>query len=202
MAARVASPWPDDSGKETKDMTAKKVGNRLLVEVASPRDGTAPDGGASGTAGTSKASTVRSRRIRKVPRSVVKNLAESPLGWLLARGHLCERQFAAGEQLRSDWERAQLAPRVTANLDAPPNGRTRRGAPIPNDPTAAQLAAKRRFEAAVATVGPGLTDILWRVVCSGEAMRDAEQALGWPARAGKLVLVMALDRLANFYRLR
>jgi hypothetical protein len=99
-------------------------------------------------------------------------------------------------------ERAQLAPRVTANLDAPPNGRTRRGAPIPNDPTAAQLAAKRRFEAAVATVGPGLTDILWRVVCSGEAMRDAEQALGWPARAGKLVLVMALDRLANFYRLR
>jgi hypothetical protein len=33
-------------------------------------------------------------------------------------------------------------------------------------------------------------------------MRDAEQALGWPARAGKLVLGMALDRLADFYRMR
>jgi hypothetical protein len=31
-------------------------------------------------------------------------------------------------------------------------------------------------------------------------MRDAERALGWPARAGKLVLCLALDRLAVFYR--
>jgi hypothetical protein len=133
---------------------------------------------------------------------VVKNLAESPLGWLLAHGHVSERQFAAGEQLRTDWERAQLAPRVTADLSAPPTSRTARGAPAPLDPTASQIAAKRRFESAVAAVGPGLTDILWRVVCAGEAMRDAERALGWPARAGKLVLVMALDRLAAFYRLR
>ncbi len=33
-------------------------------------------------------------------------------------------------------------------------------------------------------------------------MRDAEQALGWPARAGKLVLTIALDRVADHYRLR
>jgi len=39
------------------------------------------------------------------------------------------------------------------------------------------------------------------VVCAGEGMRDAETALGWPARAGKLVLGMALDRLAAFYRI-
>ncbi|HEY0149003.1 MAG TPA: DUF6456 domain-containing protein [Allosphingosinicella sp.] len=177
-------------------MTAKKVGNRLLVEVPLPRDGVEREAAAAAAAGA------RSRRIRKVPRSLVKNLADSPLGWLLARGHVSERQFAAGEQLRADWERAQLAPRVTANLDAPPNSRTARGAPMPLDATTAQIAAKRRFEAAVAAVGPGLSDILWRVVCSGDAMRDAEQALGWPARAGKLVLAMALDRLAGFYRLR
>lgn len=178
-------------------MKAKKVGNRLLAEVPLPRDG------AERTAGTGAGPrAVQSRRIRKVPRSVVRNLAESPLGWLLARGHVCERQFAAGEQLRMDWERAQLAPRVTADLEAPPTSRTARGAPTPADATTAQIAAKRRFEAAVAAVGPGMSDILWRVVCSGEAMRDAEQALGWPARAGKLVLTMALDRLAAFYRLR
>jgi hypothetical protein len=34
--------------------------------------------------------------------------------------------------------------------------------------------------------------------------RDARRrngALGWPARAGKLVLKMALDRVASFYRI-
>ena len=61
--------------------------------------------------------------------------------------------------------------------------------------------AKRRFEDAVASAGPGLADILWRVVCAGEGMRDAESALGWPARAGKLVLTLALDRLAAYYRI-
>jgi hypothetical protein len=32
-------------------------------------------------------------------------------------------------------------------------------------------------------------------------MREAEDALGWPARAGKLVLTLALDRVAAFYRI-
>jgi hypothetical protein len=65
----------------------------------------------------------------------------------------------------------------------------------------AQLEAKRRFDAAVASVGPGLSDILWRIVCAGEGMRDAESALGWPARAGRLVLTLALDRLADHFRI-
>ena len=33
-------------------------------------------------------------------RSVTVNMAESPLGWLHARGHLSDAQFAAGEALR------------------------------------------------------------------------------------------------------
>jgi hypothetical protein len=36
----------------------------------------------------------------------------------------------------------------------------------------------------------------------GEGMREAETALGWPARAGKVVLCLALDRVADFYRIR
>lgn len=50
---------------------------------------------------------------RRPTRSVTVNIAESPLGWLLSRGLVSRRQFDAGERLRSDWERAQLAPRVT-----------------------------------------------------------------------------------------
>ncbi|MEA3016920.1 MAG: hypothetical protein QOI38_1642, partial [Sphingomonadales bacterium] len=76
------------------------------------------------------------------------------------------------------------------------------GAAEDGEPGAGAVAAKLRFEAAVAAVGTGLSDILWRVVCAGEGMRDVERALGWPARAGKLVLSLALDRLADFYRIR
>lgn len=134
-------------------------------------------------------------------RSVTVNLAESPLGWLFARGHVSLRQLTAGERLRIDWERGQLAPRVTMAWDAAPVSRSRGGSAEPTDLSGSQLDAKRRFEAAVAEVGPGLADILWRVVCAGEGMREAESALGWPARAGKLVLGIALDRVANFYRI-
>lgn len=130
------------------------------------------------------------------------NRMESPLGWLLARGHVTRRQFDAGERLRGDWERAQLAPRVTMSWDAAPVARGRGGSTFGPDLSGSQIDARKRFDAAVASAGPGLADILWRVVCAGEGMRDAETALGWPARAGKLVLTFALDRVAEYYRIR
>ena len=95
-----------------------------------------------------------------------------------------------------------MPPAVTMRWDASPSARAARAAPQAADPTAAQIAARDRFDAAVAAVGEGLSEVLWRVVCAGEGMRDAERALGWPARAGKLVLGLALDRLADFYRIR
>jgi hypothetical protein len=139
---------------------------------------------------------------RRASRSVTVNITESPLGWLLARGLISQRQFDAGERLRGDWERAQLSPRVTMTWDATPISGGRSGSAPDVDLSGAQLDAKRRFEAAIASAGAGLSDILWRVVCAGEGMRDAETALGWPARAGKLVLSFALDRIADFYRIR
>jgi len=135
-------------------------------------------------------------------RSVTVNRLESPLGWLRAHGHLTERQYAAGERLRMDWERAQLAARTTMRWNASPVQRQRGGSAGGADASATQLDAKERFEAACALAGPGLADILWRIACAGEGMRDAETALGWPARSGKLVLTLALDRVADYYRIR
>ncbi|MET0310338.1 MAG: DUF6456 domain-containing protein [Sphingomonas sp.] len=135
-------------------------------------------------------------------RSVTVNLAESPLSWLRSRGHVNARQYEAGERIRADYERAALGPRVTMRWDAAPAARGRRGSTEGLDPTLAQIAAKRRFDAAVAAVGPGLADIVWRVVCAGEGLVQAEKALGWPSRAGKLVLGLALDRIGDHYGLK
>lgn len=160
------------------------INGPILVEKAIGRDG----------------ETLRRPRARAV-RSVTVNSVESPLGWLYSRELLSRRQFDAGEKLRGDWERAGLSPGVTMKWDAAPIGRQRGGSSAGLDASAAQLDAKRRFEAAIEAAGPGLSDILWRVVCAGEGMRHAETALGWPARAGKLVLVLALDRIADYYRI-
>jgi hypothetical protein len=139
---------------------------------------------------------------RRRRRSVTVNLAESPLSWLRARGHVDARQYEAGERLRGDYETAALGARVTMRWDDAPRAGGRRGPPLGLDPTLAQIAARRRFDAAVAAAGPGLADILWRVVCAGEGLSAAEKGLGWPSRAGKLVLGLALDRVASHYGLR
>lgn len=138
------------------------------------------------------------RPARRGGRGVTVNLAESPLTWLHSRGHLSDAQFDAGERLRADWERAQLAPSVTMRWDAV---RVKGGGERGLNPTERQLAAKARFDGAIAAAGPGLADVLWRVVCAGEALPEAERALAWPARSGKLVLKLALDRVAGFYRI-
>ena len=81
--------------------------------------------------------------VRRV-RSVTVNAAESPLGWLLARGFVNRRQYDAGERLRCDWERAQLAPRVTMSWDSAPVASGRGGSAPSPELTATQLDAKRR----------------------------------------------------------
>jgi hypothetical protein len=141
----------------------------------------------------------RSGGVAGKRRSVTVNLAESPIGWLYSRGHLDDRLFDAGERLRADYERAQLAPSVTMRWDPVRVKSTGDGGDL--TPGERQVAAKMRFDGALAAAGPGLSDVLWRVVCACEALPDAERALAWPARSGKLVLRLALDRVASFYRI-
>jgi hypothetical protein len=130
-------------------------------------------------------------------RSVTVNLAESPLGWLHAHGHLDDRLFDAGERLRGDYETAEIVPGITMRWE-PLRIRGTAGALSPSE---RQVAARQRFDGAIKAAGKGLEDILWRVVCACEALPAAEKALDWPARSGKLVLKLALDRVADFYRI-
>jgi len=132
-------------------------------------------------------------------RSVTVNLCESPLTWLHARGHLTDREYDAGERLRADWETAQLAPNMSMRWEPVVTRGSRHDRDL--NPTERQIAAKARFDGALAVAGKGLADILWRVVCAGESLPVAEKSLEWPARSGKLVLKLALDRVAEFYRI-
>lgn len=128
------------------------------------------------------------------------NRAENPLSWLLARGKISQRQFDAGERLRDDFQAAGDGPRMTMSWDAAPVERGRRAAPDALLPGERVSAAKSRYEGALAAAGPGLSDMLRRTVCLGEGMETAEKALGWPARSGRVVLTLGLDRVADHYR--
>ena len=120
--------------------------------------------------------TVEGPRSRAGPasrrRSVTVNLAESPLCWLHARGHLDDRLFAAGELLRGDYERAGLGARVTMRWDPV---RIKGGGDGGLSPAERHIAAKARFDGAMAAAGRGLADVLWRVVCAGEGLPEAEK---------------------------
>ncbi len=145
------------------------------------------------------------RNIEGVRQHVNVNTAESPLGWLRSRkgkdgkAFITERQFEAGERFRTDFEMASLGARVTACWDGVRvTGQSGWREDVP-DPTTAQVSARKRIHDALNALGGDLSDIVVRVCCFLEKMEEAERGLGWPTRSGKLVLAIALDRLADFY---
>ncbi|HVL19667.1 MAG TPA: DUF6456 domain-containing protein, partial [Amaricoccus sp.] len=61
--------------------------------------------------------------------------------------------------------------------------------------------ARTRVARAMEALGPGLSDIVFRICCFLEGLEKAEKRLGWSARSGKVVLKIALERLAAHYQL-
>ena len=67
------------------------------------------------------------------------------------------------------------------------------------DAAPAAKAAYDRVRAALADLGPGLGDVVLRCCCLLEGLEQTEKTMGWSARSGKIVLRIALDRLARHY---
>lgn len=134
------------------------------------------------------------------------NEAETPLGWLRRRKGadgrplIGDREFEAGERLRRDFTLAQLTPRVTVDWSAV--AVSGRRAHDPAEIADIALAARERVGRAVAATGPYLSDILLSVCCHLEGLEAAERGFGWPKRSAKLVLQIALDRLAAHYGMK
>lgn len=130
--------------------------------------------------------------------------AEAPLVLLSRRRNpdgsrfLSPEQVAAGERLREDYELARLASstardwdRIVADAPAQPPGFGE--APARFD------SADDRVSAALRSLGPGLGDVTLRCCCLLEGMEATERRMGWSARSGKIVLRIALQRLADHY---
>lgn len=131
---------------------------------------------------------------------------ESPLAWLRRRKGrdgqplISEDEFQAGERLRADFWFAGMTPRVTSRWGDGPSIGGRRSAPGAGvEMRDGVIAAEDRVRRALAAVGPELSGVLVDVCCHLKGIEDAERQAGWPQRAGKIVLRIALAQLARHY---
>ncbi len=149
------------------------------------------------------------RRLVATPEGhadVMVDEAESPLAWLARRKgrdgqpliHVV--QFQAGERLRGDFTRAQMTPRVTSSWD-PTIAQGRRGQGGSGTFTDIVVAARERLRLALDAVGPEFAGLLLDVCCFLKGLEDIERERRWPPRCGKVVVQLALDRLARHYGL-
>lgn len=131
--------------------------------------------------------------------------AESPLVWLARRKGTDGRaliephQLQAGERLRADFTVAQMMPRTTANWHAPVAGRHR--AQSAGHLTDRTVAARQRLHHALDATGPELSGLLIDICCFLKKLDVVERERQWPARSAKVVLQLALERLARHYGL-
>ena len=135
--------------------------------------------------------------------TVTVDLQESPLLWLYRRkgrdgaGWLGDAEFAAGERLRADMTAAAMMPRMTVAWESAPSSGYRAGLTVSDH----VLAARQRVQQALAAVGPELSGILMDVCGFLKGIDAVERERGWPARSAKVVLLLALRRLAGHYGL-
>jgi len=143
--------------------------------------------------------------LRIAPDATLVNDSESPLAWLARRKDTDGRpmldaaQFAAGERLRADFTRAAMMPRTGADLTAPVAHGRRGGSDRMEHFSDVVIAAKQRVNRAIEAVGPEFSGLLLDVCCFLKGLETVERERRWPRRTSKVVLGLALDRLARHY---
>jgi hypothetical protein len=137
---------------------------------------------------------------------VLCNEGESPLVWLARRKDRDGRPFLdsshleAGERFRRDITQAQILQRVTVNWEAPVASSPRTGGGAARVPEIA-IDARKRLSRAFDAVGPDLARLLTDVCGYLKRLEIVESERGWPPRSAKVVLKIALERLAIHYGL-
>lgn len=133
------------------------------------------------------------------------NANESPVSVLArkrdkdGRPYLDHDLVRAAEQIRIDFEAAQMGPHVAQNWDRFLTGGDRGGFRADSGLAEGPRAARDRVASALRDLGPGLGDIVLRCCCYLEGLETAERRMGWAARSAKIVLRIALQRLKRHY---
>ncbi len=140
------------------------------------------------------------------PRRMRYGVVESPVTVLARRRDkagqlfLDARLVQAAERLREDFVMAQLdkvdfdvAQDLIKALET-------RKVPGSNVAPPGTKAARARVLDVFRDLGPGLGDVVLRCCCHLEGVESAEQAMGWCARSGKIVLRIALQRISRQYQ--
>lgn len=186
-----------------------ETGGRLRLAAAGVRALRAAKSGGPDTSTLAHRSHLAAGRYVGELAATAQGASEGALSWLRRRRDksgrplLTDAQFSAGEKLAADFWHAQMAPRVTANWSSvAPSQRVRRATPgVGVEMSDAVVAARQRFSRALGAVGPELAGILVDVCCHDMGLEAAGHAAGWPQRSAKVVLELALTRLARHYGL-
>ncbi|WP_036293090.1 DUF6456 domain-containing protein [Methylosinus sp. PW1] len=150
-------------------------------------------------------SALAPRVVEKGARPTLVNEGESPLAWLArrkdrdGRPFLAPEQIEAGERFRRDVTQAAILQRVTADWEAAIG--SARGGGAGADIANVAIDARRRLSLAFDAVGPELGGLLTDVCGYLKGLELVESERGWPQRSAKVVLKIALERLALHYGL-
>lgn len=193
-AARGLARW--EGAEQARRLRLTEAGRAHLRRLAAP---------AEANPFFAQHSDLSPRIMEKGARPTLVDAGESPLAWLArrkdraGRPFLAPEQIEAGERFRRDVTQAAILQRVTADWEAA-LGSARGGGAGANIADVA-IDARRRLARAFDAVGPELGGLLTDVCGYLKGLELVESERGWPQRSAKVVLKIALERLALHYGL-
>ena len=157
------------------------------------------EGGADYAAQHRRMSTRTIPDARGISKIVHVNLDENPLTrW---RHYLDLVEIQAGDQFRADYFRSSLSQRVTRNWSLTALQACSPGRHTSEDAAIGAVAAKQRIRCALDCLGTGMGQVVLAVCIHEEGMGALERRFGWVERSGKSFLKLALQRLAEHYKI-